>query len=269
MNLVSRSRCCTWFVLVAAAAAAGCASDDLAPSIWPPADFSCVVEEMQLRDGAVHVERRFHVDAMGVVVYGTSSRSVRDPESNTVLPVFDRLVVYQLVPACVRAFARRLERLGVETLDTSQGERGASDESGLVLHWRAFGNERTILARGRVHGPMAEILEVVTAHMPPGERLSLPGFAERTTVPVLRGVPEPRADLAGALQAYDDLVAVRADHEPWLLDAFALACAAGDREQSERLLQRWRVVTAESRRSAFEDPAAQLDPAVLQRMLPQ
>lgn len=247
---------------------ASCASNELAPSIWPPADFTCVVEEMSLRDGAMHVERRFHIDAHGVVVHGTSSRSLRDPESNTVLPVFDRLAVYQLVPACVRAFARRLERLGVETLDVSQGERGASDESGLVLRWRAFGNDKTILARGRVHGAMAEILTVVTAHMPPGERLSLPGFAERPVVPVLRGVPEPRVDLAGALHAHEQMLTARPDYEPWLLDAFALACAAGERAMAEALLQRWRVVTADERRGAFPDATPQLDPAVLQRLLP-
>lgn len=250
------------------ASLASCASTELVPSIWPPADFTCVVEEMALRDGAIHVERRFHVDAQGVVVYGTSTRSLRDPESNTVLPVFERLAVYQLVPACVRAFARRLERLGIETLDASQGERGASDETGLVLRWRAFGTDRTILVRGRVHGAMAEILTVVNAHMPPGERLALPDFAERPVVPVLRGVPEPRVDLAGALRVHEEMLAVHPDYEPWLLDAFALACAAGERTTGEALLQRWRVVTGARRGGAFADPTAQLDPAVLQRLLP-
>jgi hypothetical protein len=69
-HVKAASRSCrrTLLAFALVAVAPSCASEELAPSIWPPSDFVCVVEEMALRDGAVHVGRRFHVDAQGVVV---------------------------------------------------------------------------------------------------------------------------------------------------------------------------------------------------------
>jgi len=157
--------------LLVAATAGGCWEQQLPPSIWPPADFACTVEELAMRDGRPEVVRRVRFAATGVVAYGTTTRSVVDPGAEVVLPVFDRLAVYQLVPDCLRTFARRLDRLGISTLDTVQGERSDRAEGGLVLRWRAFGAERVITARGRMHGAMAQILAVVNAHLPPGERL--------------------------------------------------------------------------------------------------
>lgn len=224
---------------------------------------------MVLRDGMAQVVRRVRVDTAGVVVYGTASTSLVDSPSGTALPVFDRLAVYQLVPACTRSFARRLDKLGLTTLDAVQGERGVVSDTGLVLRWRAFGTQKTIVARGRVHGPMAEILKTVTEHLPSGERFGLPGFADQPVLSVLRGVPEPLRDKAQSLRAHESLLAARADDRSWLLDAFALACALGAREAAEELLQRWSALASAPAAGAFPDASpGGLTAEVLRRLLP-
>lgn len=255
-------------LLVAATVLAACSEPELQPSIWPPPDFACLVEEMALRDGRAEVVRRVRIEATGVVVCGTAARWLSDPEQTLSLPVFDRLAVYQLVPDSLRAFARRIDRLGIATLDPVQGERGGFADNGLALRWRAFGAERVITARGRIHGQFAEILAVVNAHLPDGERLAaLP--AERVVVPVLRGVPQPLADARGALQAYEALMARHGEDRGWLLDAYALACSLGDRGSAEALLARWDRV--ESLRALFrgDDDDVVASSPILQRLLPR
>lgn len=257
-------------VLVAALlATAGCFGGELAPTIWPPPDFACEIEEVALRDAVPQVVRRFAVQVDGTVVYGTAERSRIDAVSGAALPVFDRLVVYRLVPECVRAFARRLDRLGIGSLETVQGERGVASDAGLVLRWRAFGDQRTIVARGRVFGAMAEILDLITAHLPDGERFGLPGFAERPIVAVLRGIPPPQRDAKEALVAHRTLLTKGAPERRVLLDSFALACAVGDRAAAEELLQQWSVATAELAKNPFADDGKDgITPEVLQRLLP-
>jgi hypothetical protein len=247
-----------------------CRATDLAPTIWPPADFQCEVEELTLRDGSLQVLRRVRFDVDGLVVYGTSSSSRTAPGGDVALPVFDRLAIYELVPACVRRLARRLDELGVARLDTAQGERGANDDTGLVLRWRAFGAQRTLTARGRVHGPMATILEVIAAHLPPGEGFGLPEFPARPIVPVLRGVPEPLADAERSLAAYQDLLARDPDDRAWLLEAFALACATAARPTALALLERWEALDRSGQQAGpFPDrPAGALTAEDLRLLLP-
>jgi hypothetical protein len=255
--------------VVVAALAAGCASEELAPSIWPPDDFACEVEEVVLRDGVSQVVRRVRFDHQGLVVYGTATASRVDATTKMALPVFDRLCAYELVPVCMRSFARSLQRLGVASIDTVQGERGVGGDAGLVLRWRAFRNVRTIVARGRVHGPMAEILAVVQAHLPAGERFGLPGLAERVVVPVLKSVPEPLADAPAALAAHQRFLQRRPDDRALLLDAFALACANGARAEAEDLLQRWSAAGGGAAVGAFPDESGGgLDAETLRRLLP-
>lgn len=250
-------------------ATAGCIGGELAPTIWPPPDFSCEIEEVALRDAVPQVVRRFVMQADGTVVYGTAESSRIDAVSGAALPVFDRLVIYRLVPECVRAFARRLDRFGISNLETVQGERGVASDAGLVLRWRAFGDQRTIVARGRVFGAMAEILDLIAAHFPDGERFGLPGFAERPIVAVLRGVPPPQRDAKEALSAHRTLLTKGAPERRVLLDSFALACAVGDRPAAEELLQQWSAATAELALNPFADDGRDgITPEVLQRLMP-
>jgi len=264
-----------WLALLFGSA---CKSDAPAPSIWPPSDFEILVEELQLDGAEARVQRRFRAVTLdapasggpeGLVTYGTSTKSVVDPETHTLLPVFERLSVYRLVPTSIRALARRLDRAGIAELERIQGERGVEEGPGLAMTWQAFGSRHVVTARGRLHGPMAEIMALVAAHLPPGEHFGLPGIAERPVVPVLVGVPAPREDAAGALEAHERMLAKRPEDQPWLLDAFALACHLSRRNSAEALLQRWSDATAAQRMaSPFPDEEPRLRPEVLQRMLP-
>ncbi|MEO6593602.1 MAG: hypothetical protein ABIP94_02490 [Planctomycetota bacterium] len=238
--------------------------------MWPPDDFELIIEEIHVDDGAARVVRRFRAGSDGVVAYATSSSSVVDAESATLLPVFDRLAVYQLVPTSIRALARRLDQAGIADLERVQGERSATDGPSLAVVWHAFGRRQVITARGRVHGAMAEILAVVAAHLPPGETFGLPGEAERPVVPVLRGVPVPVSDAIGALRAHQDLLALHPDDRALMLDAFALACQLARRDTAEGLLRRWTEATADQRRQQemFPEGEPRLTPEVLQRLLP-
>ena len=99
--------------------AAACVGDPLEPSIWPPANFSLDVEESRQDGDAMHVVRRLRVEASGVVLYATSSRPLVDASGAVSLPVFDRMSIYRLEPAAVRALSRKLDRLGVDELAAS------------------------------------------------------------------------------------------------------------------------------------------------------
>lgn len=262
-------------VALAALLATGCASDELAPSIWPPPDFLCVVEQLQDRGGSVQVVRRVRIGADAVVVYAASQQPLIDAETGTVLPVFDRVTAYRLVPASLRAFARRLDRLGVAEMDVTQGERRTDSDRAIVVDWTAFGARRRLFARGRVLGPMADVLAAVMAHLPDGERFEVPGMEQRPIVPVLRGVPPPRTDVDGAFALHEELIAMRPADAELLLDAFALACRAGRRETAVALAERWLVVEQEARAQAtagsFPDAGEsllRLEAAVLQRLIP-
>lgn len=249
---------------------AACAGNNLPESIWPPRDFDLIVEEVALDGARAQVTRRFRARADGIVSYATAARSVVDPETGTALPVFERLSIYRLVPTSIRALARRIERIGILELDTVQGERGVVEGPSLVLTWQAFGRRHVITARGRLHGAMAEVLAVVSSHLPEGEDFGLPGVADRPVVPVLRGVPAPLDDASAALSAHVDLCELRSDDEDLLLDAFALACHLGRRSVAEELLARWLEATAARRRQQqlFPEEEPMLAESVLERMLP-
>lgn len=239
--------------------------------MWPPSNFELRVEEVRIDNDGPRVVKRFRALADGVVTWATSSRAIVDPESGTLLPVFDRMCAYRLVPTAIRALARRTHRAGVLDLETRQGERGVPTDTYLVLSWQGMDRSTTITAVGRVHGPMAEILAMVLAHMPEGEMFELPGLADRPVVPVLRGVPAPKDDPGGALLEHQSLLQQRFADRTWLEDAFALACRVENRAVAESLLEQWATATAEQRHATemFPEGERRLTPEVLRRLLPR
>lgn len=249
---------------------AGCLSTQLPPSIWPPADFLLVVEQVRIVGAKADVVKRFTVRADGLVVYATSSTSL-EGGVGVRLPVFERVAAYQMVPECTRALARRIERCGVLDLDGTQGERGAGQELAVALNWRAFGRSKVITARGPVHGAFAEILAVVGAHLPAGEGFGLPGVAERGVAAVLHDVPTPKSDPVGSLVLHRTLLEQRPSDRALLLDTFALACQLGERELAESLLRQWTAATTDERREQelFPDGEQRLTPDLLERLLPR
>ena len=255
---------------VSCALLVACASTDLPESMWPPSNFELRVEEMRVDEDGAKIVRRFRALADGLVAYATSTESILDAETKTRLPVFDRMCAYRLVPTSIRALARRIHRAGVLDLDPRQGERGAASDAWLVLSWRAMDRDTAITATGRVHGTMADILSIVMAHMPDGESFDLPGLADRPVVPVLRGVPLPRADAAGAFAAHETLLLQAPRDRTLLEDAFALACRLDRRDEANALFDTWVAVTAEDRRrqELFPEGEAHLTPEVLRRLVP-
>ena len=256
-------------ILAVALGLAACVETGAGESIWPPVDFELRVEEVKVVEGTARTVREVRVFGDGLVVYGTSGRAVVDAETGTALAVFDRLCAYQLVPTSIRAFARRLDALGVTRIDTVQGERGDVTDVGVKLTWQAFERRRELRAVGRPSGPMSEIMATVEAHLPDGERFELTGQSERVVLGPLRGVPKPVADAGGAQQAFEGLIEYRPTDEGLLLSAFALACSRGSRADAERLLAKWEAVTEDRRKAAaaFPDQPG-LAPAILRRMLP-
>ena len=246
-----------------------CGGRELAPSIWPPEDFSLVVEELREDGDRIHVIRRLQVDAGGFVVYGTSSQPLVDEQTGASLPVLDRLAVYALEPTSLRSLARKLNRLGITTMATPA--TAGSSSVGISVSWRAFAQRRVLTSSGRPRGSLGEVLALLAAHLPPGE--SFDTKMTRPVVSVLRGVPVPVTDASGALAAMIERLSERSTDAGLLLSAFALACRVGDQREAERLLDRWQDVERASAGSAELATDAGISVAaraeVFRRMIPR
>lgn len=243
-------------IVISAVLLAGCVGNGLPPSVWPPNNFRLVVEEVQREGASAHVIRRLQVVADGTVIYGTSSTPLVDAATGASLPVFDRLSVYRLEPKCVRALARRIDRLGISDFvvpasAVGQGV-GQGVGPGLTLQWQAFGSQRVVPSSGRLRGQMAEIMAVVASHLPPGEAFATE--MSRPIVPVLRGVPEPTSGVVDALLAFNERIAEDPDDGDLVLAAYALACSAGERRHAEMLLASWlQLERSKPRQPGFAD----------------
>lgn len=249
---------------------AACIGDGLPPSVWPPPNFRLVVEQLSREGHSVHVVRRFHVDAEGTVIYGTSSQPLIDSTTGASWPVFDRLSVYRLEPKCVRALARRINRIGIGKLVVPASEVEPEGGSGLIVRWRAFEQQRDLPSSGRLRGQMAEIMAIVSAHLPDGESFEIE--MSRPVVTVLRGVPAPAESAEGALAAYRDRLAADPGNEDVLLATYALACVVGGRAEAERLLNQWTELKSGASTTGFGDNPADTPAArakVLAGFLPQ
>lgn len=234
----------------------GCMGSGLPPSVWPPSNFRIVVEELQTVGMSAHILRRWQVDASGLVIYGTSSKPLVDPESGASWPVFDRLSIYRLEPKCVRALSRRLDRLGISEIVVPSSAVAIGEGPGLSVQWQAFGSKRVLPSNGRLRGPMAEIMAVIASHLPPGEAFQVE--MTRPIAPVLHGVPTPGLGGLDALQAYQELIAQDPEDEQFIIAAYALACSVGEREQAEQLLASWqRLKRSQPRPIGFQDDPEQ------------
>lgn len=271
--------------------AASCVSEEPPPSIWPPEGFAFVAEEIVQDGERVETRRKFRLHEDGLVVYATSSRPLAATldaasvgaaadgtaaEPLVLLPVYDRLSVYQLVPSAVRGFARRLHKLGFLMLDDVIGNAGQGRPSGptsmVVMTWSSVHGVKRVALRGSSRGTPAELLRAVDSLLPAGEQFPGIEAGDRAPVSVLRGVPPPRTDALGALAAHELLLEGREADADLLLDTFALACRAASRRVAEGLLERW--LQAGSRaggdaRTGFEDRARPDLQPYLRQMLPR
>lgn len=257
----------SWILLAALAA---CASGPRqVPSEWPPTDFRLFVEEIgPCADGPLET-KRFTVAADGFCVFSRSRSPLVDPETGTMIPVFDTVCAYRLRPECTRLLARKLEQRGIRVLEPQQGTGGNFDSKSIRVVHGAFGHDTRIQATGQVHGGFVRLLHVVNAWLPSSERFDMPGMTGDSEPENLGAVPPPVEGVAGALAFVEERLLQVGEDGDLLLDAFALACRAGDRTRSEAFMQRWveattRPVTADA---PFYDPP-RLGVDVLQRMLP-
>lgn len=275
--LRQRWRRLTLTIAATGALLAACASEELPPSTWPPADFEFVAEEIVHDGDRFDTVRKFRLTADGLAVYGTSARALvgAGEAASVSLPVFERLSVYRLVPSAVRGFARRLHRLGFLGLEDNMTEQSlaAADDATpmVVLKWSSVDGQKRHAVRGNPRGQLAEMLRVLTSHLPVGEQFAGIDPNDRAAVTVLRGVPAPRADVQGALLAHMNLLAERGEDAPLLGDTFALACRAASRAVAEDLLARWLQASRPpaAQRGAFPDEPEGADvTAVMRQLLP-
>lgn len=236
---------------ISALCALSCVGGGLAPSIWPPSDFSLVVEESRGDGDAVQVVRQLYVQASGVVIYGTSSRPLIDEEAGVSLPVLERMSIYQLEPASVRSLARKLNRAGIGAPVSPAATN--SDSVVLSILWRGFAERSALVSSGRPRGSIGEVIALVAGHLPAGE--SFDTKMTRPVVSVLSGAPAPKDDAFGAYAALRTQLEVSPEDPVLLLDAFALACRLGEGGAATALLERWQAAA----QAEFEDSGADED----------
>ncbi|MBK8095904.1 MAG: hypothetical protein IPK26_02280 [Planctomycetes bacterium] len=241
-------------------------------TVWPPADFSLVVEEHQveLRDGAARsfVRRRFRVWANGRAVYGKASGAIEDPITGATLPVFSGLAAWQMLPESSRGLARKLHLKGVLSLAAFEGAGPSTTggTSGIRLQYHAFGTDKVVAMSGQVTGNAARVLQVINAHLPAGEGFLLPGVPA-DHLPCVE-VPAPAEDLNGSLLWHMALAADPANDPMVCLDLFALACRAKQRPAAVEAIGRWQAAQAAVAIEPGTVPPARLTRDVLERMLP-
>jgi len=242
-----------------------CSAAGVPASQWPPPDFELIVEEQEPLVAARAPTRWFRVRADGLVVYGTAVDQLGGGHGSPGLPVLSRMSIYELVPECTRSLAMFLERSRIREQDPTQGSEAEGNGGRVVVRCRAFGDTTEVTLHGRVHGAMAGILGLINAHLPAGEAFAAAGAEERGRPGLLRSVPTPVEDAAGALAAVEALLAQQAG-DRWLLQqAFALACHLQLRRQAEQWLAQW---SQAERASETADRSAFWRPGLLAALLP-
>ncbi len=212
---------------------AACASD--APrheSRWPPPDY--YLEATYFAGVRERQRARFFGD--GTVLYAEATGWVGAPDGD--FPVYSRSCAYRMRPASIRHLSRLLERAGLYALEQSQASGPDLPPEAVVLHWRAFDDERVIAARTTAASAVVRALHVINAFLPPDHPIRLREMTGEPEPPHLVPLPEPRESAIGALQVHLDVLAKTPDDRDLLLHAFALAVTADERETAAELLAR-------------------------------
>lgn len=220
--------------LVFASFAVACQGTGERRSDWPPADFYLEVRGRRQTDDRLIERQSWHVFADGFSVY----REV-DPEdafADDWPPVFSRVSAYRMLPQSVRSLTRALQAAGLFQSETVVGiEVDAEDV--VAIAWRAFGEERRIVARGRVYGSVVEALHVVNAYLPAGCAFTLPDMTGEPEPPRLSGIPPPARSAEGAYRLHAEWAANWPDLDlQWRTEFFALALRSGQLERAAALL---------------------------------
>ena len=204
-------------------------------SVWPPADYYL---EVRLEQGGKESGRvRFWAD--GVAVLCEAHDWLGGPESGAAwFPVWSDISAYRLRPKSIRDLSRLLERAGLRTLDPDQALDLQQSEQMVVFYWRSFGNTGTVWMAGPVDGAAVRVLHVLNAFLPEGHEFAPAGMVGDTEPRHLVDVPEPVGSVPQALQFHRDFLLPRASDAAVMVDTFALALAAGERDVARDMLDR-------------------------------
>ncbi len=213
-----------WFGLVFALGA--CRGTRVGDSDWPPDDFCLEVRARAQTKEGLFERQSLHVFADGLVVYREVDLEDAFPAGWP--PVFSRVCAYRMLPQSTRSLARGLYQAGLFQIETVVGT-DADAEDVIAIALRAFGEQRRLVARGRVYGSVIDVLHVVNAYVPPGCALALPDMTGEPQPPRLSQVPQPVRDVAGAYRLHREWAArLPAMDVQWRIELFALAVRAGD-----------------------------------------
>jgi len=214
--------------------AGGCHSTRVPRSDWPPPDFYLEVRGRTQIGGRIVERQSLHVFADGFAVYRETDPADAFPDGWP--PVFSCVSAYRMLPQSTRNLARSLYRAGLFQSETVVGVDVDAEEV-VAIRWRAFGEERRTIARGRVYGPVVQALHVVNAYVPAGCAFVLPDMTGEPEPVRLSRVPLPAHSVDGAYGLHQ---AWAADwDEPdlqWRLEVFALALRAKDLAHAQELL---------------------------------
>ncbi len=233
---------------VALAALPAClAPEPVAISDWPPYDFELVLQSYQLSGDVLQERQRVLVRADGLLVYREANSGVGGQEQQAPwLPVFDVVSAYRLRDESLRQLTRLLDDAGLFQFDGATAP--PADWTELIrISWRAHAREGTLVLTGNDTTRASRILHVINAYLPDGYALATGQLVGEAEVAHLIGVPAPRYSRREALHFHW----LRWCEEPqelrWMLDLFALAMAAGDRELAEEMILRVREHPAATR----------------------
>lgn len=242
--------------------APACRGSGVPRSDWPPADFYLEVRGRTEVGGHIVEHQSLHVFADGFTVYREADPA--DAFTDHWPPVFSRASAYRMLPQSTRSLARSLYQTGLFQSETAIGTDVDAEEV-VAIRWRAFGEERRTVARGRVYGPIVGALNVINAYLPSGCAFALPDMTGEAEPPRLSRVPQPVRSVSGAYRLHQ----AWADEWPqpdvqWQIELLALALRAGDAAGAGALVEQ--LAREEERYvEAFPDDA-RLSKAVIDRL---
>jgi len=223
-----------WLLFGCGFALAACLGTRVPRSDWPPADFFLEVRARRQTETGLIERQSLHVYADGYVVYREADP--QDAFPGDWPPVFSRVSAYRLLPQSTRTLARGLYEAGLFQVDTVVGT-DVDAEDVVAVRWRAFGEERRAVGRGRVYGPFIASLHCINAFLPPGCAFTLPDMTGEPQPPRISGAPAPLRSVEGAYRLHQDWARRDEDHDmQWQIEFYALAVRAGDGSGARRLL---------------------------------
>ncbi len=215
--------------------ATACLTDRTKPSIWPPEDFLVRVSGTKLDARGQPVVQRFQVDRAGIAFYREADATVA--EAPLVMPVFDRVVTYELRPESVRQFSRLLQSAKLLENDSAQMFNTGEGVEHVVVNWRAFGRAGQVSSRENSSGVLDRVVHIVNSYLPKGCAFAFPELSGEVEPPHVTRVPDPLEWAPGSIICHRKFTQLYPDDRNLWLDLFALAIVEGDAELAREVYE--------------------------------